>query len=180
MGQTNHNMEHTREEIITLIEQNKLADAIDKLIAFAQIIAPEQETAVRLKRATLNELKQEELLFGKTTNVREQRNALKLQLIQLANALAAASRKSPASSSGIDTAALKQLFRAGEFLPLFTLLEQQLNKNSARYDELLLIEQEWKNYSHQSKNSLASADVLAVQRNQINQRILTLINELGG
>jgi hypothetical protein len=32
-------MEYTREEIIALIEQNKLENAIDKLIAFAQVIA---------------------------------------------------------------------------------------------------------------------------------------------
>ena len=172
-------MEHTREEIIVLIEQNKLENAIDKLIAFAQVIAPEQETAVRLKRAQFNELKQEELLFGKTTNVREQRNALKLQLIQLTNAIAKATQKSFTSNEAIDVSTLKQLFREGELAPLFTLLEQQLNEKSALYDELLLIEQEWKNYTHRSKNSLASADALSIQRNQINQRVLALINGLG-
>lgn len=175
----NNNMEHTQEEIIALIEQNRLENAIDKLIAFAQVIAPEQEATVRLKRSQFNELKQEELLFGKTTNVREQRNALKLQLIQLANAIAQTRQNASASNEAIDIVTLKQLFREGELASLFTLLEQQLNEKSALYDELLLIEQEWKNYTHRSQNNLASTDALSIQRNQINQRVLALINELG-
>jgi hypothetical protein len=172
-------MDATYNRIISLIEENKLEEAIDTLLAFAQLFDAEKETAVRLHRSTLNDMAQEEMLFGRTNSWRDNRNRLKLQLIQLARAIRENSMKKKERITPIlNSSQLLDLYREGDVEALLERLSTDLAVDSSAYHEFLLIEQDWKHYKYAQQNNLATSEVLLVQRSQINERILKLLLSL--
>jgi hypothetical protein len=80
-------MEQTYQTIIQLIEANRLGEALDQLLAFAQAYSPTRLSAVRIQRSEWNALEDEALILGETGSIREQRAKLKHLLLRLAEAI---------------------------------------------------------------------------------------------
>jgi len=161
-------------KVISLVETNQLKEAGDKLLDYARDAAPEKEPAVRLLRSNLNEIEQEELLFGRTASIRDRRNQLKLQVLQLAGSI----KVDAAEESSVDKSGLKATFRSGGPEALLKRLGELIGENHSQYDELILLEQSWKDYKKAEQNNLATSESLTVQRNQLHQQMLDFIDGL--
>jgi hypothetical protein len=161
-------------QLISLVEENKVAASLEVLLEWCKEAAPGQEAAVRLLRSSLNELKQDELLFGRTSSIRERRTALKLQILRLADQLSSIAPQ----NNNIDQGELKKLLREEGTEKLIAALFEKISERHAQYDTLILIEQSWKDYLEDARNGTDTAEHLTVRANKVNRQLLSLIGQL--
>lgn len=168
-------MDEAYEKILTLVENNKLQEAIDALLDISQQYATKQEPAVRLLRSSLNELEQESLIFGNSSNIRDRKTSIKLRILNLATAIQEDASTTPPS---IDTSMLIELFKTEDITIVRQRLLELINKEHPKMNELLVLEQDWKKWEHDQRNNLATAEILSVRYSQLTARTLELINSL--
>lgn len=180
--------EQAYESILLAIENNRLSEALDQLLALAAAYSPSREAAVRMQRSEFNALEEESLMMGDGSSIRERRSSLKLQLFRLADAIKkdvqAAPTTPPAFSDRpkrqYDTTALRALFRLGQPGPLIRQLITLTDGDRVFYDQALLLEQRWKAVSDDEQHHTASLESITVRKNQLNKDLLELIREMEG
>lgn len=79
-----------------------------------------------------------------------------------------------------NTSELLALFRAGETDGLIEKLFNLTSGDPGLYDQVLLLEQRWKEISEDEKYNTASVESITIRKNQLNQSLLRLIREMGG
>ncbi|MCG8331493.1 MAG: hypothetical protein MI974_27635 [Chitinophagales bacterium] len=168
-------MDEAYEKILTLVENNKLQEAIDALLDISQQYASKQESAVRLLRSSLNELEQESLIFGNSSSIRDRKTSIKLRILNIATAI---KEEASTATSSIDTSILVELFKKEDIIIVRQSLLELIDKEHPKVNDLLVLEQDWKKWEHDQRNNLATAEILSVRYSQLTARTLELINNL--
>lgn len=79
-----------------------------------------------------------------------------------------------------DTAELLGLFRKGDPGALIRKLFTIASGNTQLFDQVLLLEQRWKEVDEDEKHHTASVESITIRKNQLNQSLLRLIREMEG
>lgn len=102
------------QNVVRLIEENRLEEAVAALLSFAEQYSPDKVTAVRMRRSEWKALEEEALMMGDTSGIRERRSGLKLQLFRLADAIRKEVQAPSPSDSGAGNSG------AGQGAPLYS------------------------------------------------------------
>lgn len=170
-------MQKHHDRIVGAVEQNKLTDACKWLVEYAQAQAPEQVAAARLQGATLREIEQEELLFGRTAGLRQRRAQLRLTLLKLAETIKGQAAAGGSTLTEEQRTGLLVFFRAGDWAGLFGHWFTLVGADHPAYPTLLLLEQDWKALREAELQNLDTPQSIAVRQSQLRKRILEQINK---
>ncbi len=84
------------------------------------------------------------------------------------------------SKPSYDTSELLGLFRKGDTGALIRKLFTITSGNAELFDQVLLLEQRWKEVDEDEKHHTASVESITIRKNQLNQSLLRLIREMEG
>lgn len=88
------------------------------------------------------------------------------------------STASDKSKHTYDTEALLSLFRKGDTGKLIEQLFTMASGDMALYDQVLLLEQRWKEVSEDEKHNTASVESITIRTNKLKQGLLSLIRQM--